>query len=277
MILDAIVKRKKKDLARMKAERPFAELKAKVRNAAPLQDFTKAVRGGTGVSIIAEIKRASPSKGVLKEKLDPAEQARAYLEGGARAISVLTDEPFFQGSVDDLRAARKAAGLPVLRKDFVVEEYQLYEARVMLADAALLIARILEGGRLADSIALAREDLGLATLVEVHGEKELERALDAGATLIGINNRDLETFAVSLETTERLRPLVPDGTAVVSESGIARRDDIVRLGHLGVDGALIGEELVTSSDPAGKLRELLGATHGDAGNPGSGPREAQHA
>src|SRR5262249_45624300 len=157
--------------------------------------------------IIAEIKRASPAKGVFKADLDPAAQAIAYKEGGASAISVLTDEQFFKGSVDDLRAARNAAGIPILRKDFVIDEYQLYEARFMPPDAALLIVRILDKAQLRDYIALAREELKIATLVEVHSEKELEAALDANAPVIGINNRDLDTFVVTLETTANLRAI----------------------------------------------------------------------
>lgn len=270
MILDEIVRAKRKDLARARADRPFADLKAKARAAAPLRDFS--VRRKGAVSVIAEVKRRSPSKGVLREDLDPAALALAYRDGGAVAISVLTDVPFFDGSVEDLRAARLAAQLPVLRKDFVIEEYQLYEARVMLADAALVIVRLLEPNQLADYLALAREDLQLATLVEVHTEKELETALDAGAALIGINNRDLEDFTVSLETTERLRPLIPEGITIVSESGISGREDMVRLRHLGVHAALVGEELVTSTDPAARIRTLLGETHGDSRNPRSDAR-----
>ena len=266
MILDDIVLAKKAELKRARHERPLAELKAKARNAAPLKPFE--LRREGAVSIIAEIKRASPAKGVLREELDPAALARQYAEGGARAISVLTDREFFKGSVEDLRAARLAASLPVLRKDFVIDESQLWEARVMLADAALLIARILDRKQLADYVALAHEELKLATLVEVHSEKELERALDAKARIVGINNRDLETFAVSLETTARLREMIPDGVTTVSESGISRREDIVLLGQMKVDAALIGEELVKSVDPVKKLRELMGADHAPPGNPG---------
>ena len=257
MILDDIVLVKKGELKKAKELRKFADLKAKARNAAPLQPFE--LRQRDAVSIIAEVKRASPAKGVFKADLDAGEQARKYREGGARAVSVLTDEQFFKGSVDDLRAARKASGLPVLRKDFVIDEYQLWEARVMLADAALLIVRILDKAQLRDYIALAREELRLATLVEVHGEKELERALDAKASIIGINNRDLDTFKVTLETTARLRPLIPADRVVVSESGISRRDDLVLLQTMKVDAALIGEELVKAPDPAAKIKELLGA------------------
>jgi indole-3-glycerol phosphate synthase len=257
MILDDIVQVKKAELKKAKQIRRIAELKAKARSAAPLKPFD--LRQLNAVSIIAEVKRASPLKGVLKADLDPADQALRYKEGGARAISVLTDEQFFKGSVDDLRAARDAAGLPILRKDFVIDEYQLWEARVMLADAALLIVRILDRAQLRDYIALAREELKLATLVEVHGEKELEAALDAKAAIIGINNRDLDTFKVALETTARLRPLIPADRIVVSESGISRREDIVLLKNMKVDAALIGEELVKAADPAAKIKELLGA------------------
>lgn len=257
MILDEIVSVKKKELQKAKEIRKFVELKAKARAAAPLKPFD--LKQKDAVSIIAEIKRASPVKGVFKADLDPAAQAVAYREGGARAISVLTDEQFFKGSVDDLRAARNAAGIPILRKDFVIDEYQLYEARVMLADAALLIVRILDKAQLRDYIALAREELKLATLVEVHSEKELDVALDANASVIGINNRDLDTFKVTLETTAKLREIIPAGKVVVSESGISKRDDIVLLQNMRVDAALIGEELVKAPDPTAKIKELLGA------------------
>ena len=257
MILDDIVQVKKVELRKAKDVRKIADLKAKARNAQPLQPFE--LRQRDAVSIIAEVKRASPVKGVFKADLDAGEQAQKYKDGGARAISVLTDEQFFKGSVDDLRAARKAAGLPVLRKDFVIDEYQLWEARVMLADAALLIVRILDRAQLRDYIAMAREELKLATLVEVHGEKELEAALDAKASIIGINNRDLDTFKVTLETTARLRGLIPADRIVVSESGISTREDIVLLQNMKVDAALIGEELVKASDPTAKLKELRGA------------------
>ncbi len=266
MILDDIVLAKRAELKRAREERKFADLKAKARSAPPLKPFD--LRREGAVSIIAEIKRASPAKGDLRKDLDPAALARQYADGGARAISVLTDAAFFKGSVEDLRAARLAAGLPVLRKDFVIDEYQLWEARVMLADAALLIARILEPRQLADFVALAREDLRLATLVEVHSERELEAALDARAAIVGINNRDLDTFAVSLETTARLRPSVPEGVVVVSESGIARAEDVAVLRQLGVHAALVGEELLKAADPARKIRELLGEQDAPTGNPG---------
>jgi indole-3-glycerol phosphate synthase len=258
MILDDIVQVKKLELRKNRQIRKFVELKAKARAALPLKPFD--LRKKDAVSIIAEIKRASPVKGVFKADLDAEKQAVAYKEGGATAISVLTDEQFFKGSVDDLRAARNAAGIPILRKDFVIDEYQLYEARVMLADAALLIVRILDKAQLRDYIALAKEELKLATLVEVHTEKELDAALDAKATVIGINNRDLDTFKVTLETTAKLRAIIPPGPVVVSESGISTREDMVLLRQMYVDAALIGEELVKSADPTAKLKELLGST-----------------
>ncbi len=256
MILDEIVAWKKREVAHAKGDRPFADLRAKARSAAPLVAFDLVRKGE--VSIIAEIKRASPLKGPLRENLDPVALARSYLEGGARALSVLTDEHFFKGSVEDLRKARLATGLPCLRKDFVIDEYQLWEARVMLASAALLIVRILEQKQLAEYVAIAR-DLGLATLVEVHTEREVERALDAKAPIVGINNRNLDTFAVTIETTARLRPIIPAGVVTVSESGITSAADLRLLKAMHVDAALVGEELIKAADPAKKLKELRDA------------------
>lgn len=256
MILDEIVAAKRREVRRARETRPFADLKAKARNVAPVPSFD--LRRPGAVSVIAEIKRASPAKGPLRPDLDPAALAEAYRAGGARAISVLTDETFFKGSIDDLRKARDASGLPILRKDFVIDEYQLWEAKVLRASAVLLIVRILDRARLADYLALAREELKLAALVEVHSENELEQALDVGAPLVGINNRDLDTFKVELSTTARLRPILPRETVVVSESGISTRDDMGLLRQMGVDAALIGEELVKAADPEKKLKELLG-------------------
>lgn len=257
MILDDIVQVKRQEVRKSKDVHKIADLKAKARNVAPVPVFD--VRQKDAVSVIAEVKRASPVKGVFREKLDPAALALQYKEGGARALSVLTDATFFKGSVDDLRAARDAAGLPVLRKDFVIDDHQLWEAKVMRASAVLLIVRILDRAQLRDYLALAREELKLAALVEVHTEKELVAALDAKADLIGINNRDLDTFKTAIETTARLRSLIPPGTVVVSESGIRTREDMLLLRQLDVQAALIGEELVTSADPVRKLKDLLGA------------------
>ncbi len=266
MILDEIVAAKRVELKRARAERPLRDLRAEARSTAPSRPF--ALRHKDEVSIIAEIKRASPSKGDLFPDLDPATLARQYVEGGARALSVLTDAPFFKGSAGDLRAAREAADLPVLRKDFIIDEYQLWETRLMPADAVLLITRILDRAQLQEYLAMAGEELGLAALVEVHAEKELEQALDAGASIVGINNRDLETFRVSLSATERLRPMIPEDRITVSESGLSCREDIVFLRQLGIDAALIGEELVTSGGPVARIRELRGTHHVHPGNQG---------
>lgn len=266
MMLDEILAAKKAELKRLREGRRPADVKAAARDAPPPRPFE--LRDPAGVSIIAEIKRASPSRGVLRADLNPAALARQYAEGGARAISVLTDREFFRGSLDDLRIAREAVDLPVLRKDFVLDEYQLWETRALPADAVLLIARLLEPSQLADYVALVREDLHLTPLVEVHDETDLEAALDAKAPLVGINNRDLDTFRVSLETTARLKPLIPSGTVTVSESGLSTREDLLLLRALGVDAALIGEELVRHEDPARRIRQLRGAEDAHSRNPG---------
>lgn len=257
-ILDRIVADKREELAAGKRLVPFAGLKARLPQAPPLRPFAGALRGDS-LRLIAEVKKASPSRGLLREQFDPLALARSYAGAGAAAVSVLTDERHFQGSLDHLASIRAALpqGPPLLRKDFLFDQYQLYEARVNGADAVLLIAAVLNPALLAQLIALAGA-LDMDALVEVHDERELERALMAGATLIGINNRDLRTFEVDLATTERLRPLIPPEATVVAESGIFTRADIERLGALGVHAVLIGEALVTAPDPAAKIRELFG-------------------
>ncbi|MDO8635283.1 MAG: indole-3-glycerol phosphate synthase TrpC, partial [Dehalococcoidia bacterium] len=214
--------------------------------------------------IIAEIKRASPSKGPLNPNLDVAQLAKAYKRGGAVAISVLTEPTFFKGSFADLETARKASGLPVLRKDFILEPVQVYEARSHGADAVLLIVAITSVGasRQVGTVPLRglRElaaSLGMAALVEVHNELEMQQALESGATLIGINNRNLVDFTVDINTTFKLRTLIPQGVTVVSESGISTPAHIARLRDAGVNAVLIGEALVTSKDPEQRLRGLL--------------------
>jgi indole-3-glycerol phosphate synthase len=257
-ILDRIVEHKRGELAAAIARAPLAEMQARAETAPTPRDFAAAL-AGPAVGVIAEVKKASPSKGVLRPGLDPVALARAYAGAGACAISVLTDEKHFQGTLHHLAAVREALpdGPPLLRKDFLFDVYQLYEARAAGADAVLLIAAILETPLLAGLIAAAR-NLGLTPLVEVHDEAEVERALKAGASVLGVNNRDLRTFEVDLSTTERLRPLIPDTCTLVSESGIFTRADIERLAAVGVNAVLIGEALVTAADPAAKLRELLG-------------------
>ena len=210
-----------------------------------------------GMHVIAEVKKASPSKGVLREDFQPLEIAQAYQRGGASALSILTEEDFFLGSDEYLRTISAEVALPTLRKDFITEAYQIFEARLLGASAYLLIAACLEESALRDLIALGRS-IGLTPLVEVHDEAETETALRAGSVLIGINNRNLRTFQTSLDTTFRLRQLIPPEIPLVSESGIFTRDDVLRLKAAHVQAVLVGESLMRQSDEAAKLRELLG-------------------
>jgi indole-3-glycerol phosphate synthase len=208
------------------------------------------------VRLIAEVKRASPSKGVLRLDLDAAALAGDYQAAGAAAVSVLTDTHFFQGSLADLRAVRQCVDLPLLRKDFILEPYQVYKARATGADALLLIVAALDDGALRALYRLTGE-LGMAALVEVHNEAELARALRIGPRIVGVNNRDLRTFEVHLETTERLRNLVPGDVILVAESGVRSRADVRRLAAAGVDAVLVGEALVRAADPGRQVREML--------------------
>ena len=267
MFLRNILEHKRQEVAERATAIPLAEVKARALDAPPPRDFTRAVarvrRGATRISplrAIAEIKRASPSLGAIRDPLDPAELAGAYRAAGACAISVLTDARFFRGSLEDLTAARAAVDLPVLRKEFVITSYQIYESRAHQADAVLLIAAAVDPSQLIDFYSLAKS-LSLHPLVEIHRFEELETARKAGATLIGINNRDLDSFETRLETTFTLLPHVPPEAVVVSESGIGRVEDVRRLASAGVDAILVGEVLLKSDDPGKKLRELLrGAT-----------------
>jgi indole-3-glycerol phosphate synthase len=253
--LSEIVAHKRTEVEARKRARPLAEL---CRPARPgLRDFAAALRR-PGISAIAEIKRRSPSKGPLREDLGVERIARSYQQNGAAALSVLTEQRFFGGSEGDLRLAREATELPVLRKDFTIDEYQIHEARQIGADAILLIVRILSDAQLRDYLLLARE-LRLAVLVEVHDEQELGRAAACGAEIIGVNSRDLDTFVVNLDTALRLKVCVPAGCITVAESGIRTRDDVKRLEDAGYDAILVGEALLRARDPGGKLAELLGA------------------
>jgi len=218
------------------------------------RDFAAALRARRP-AIISELKKASPSRGVLSEQFHPAELARQYEEGGAAALSVLTDHDFFQGSIDDLQAARAACALPVIRKDFTIDEYHVLEAAAAGADAVLLIVAILDEARLRGFRELART-FGMAALVEAHDEAEVDTALRSGAEIVGVNNRDLRTFQVSLETSVQLAPRIPAGVVKVSESGILHSCDVRRLMAAGYDAFLVGEHLVKSGDPARALREL---------------------
>ena len=261
MWLKRILAHTREEVARREQAVPLAELKARCADSPPPLDFPAALRR-PGVSLIAEVKRASPSRGLLCPDFDPVRLALTYARNGAAAISVLTEERFFRGSLEHLRgiqAALRREGLavPLLRKDFILTAYQVYEARAWGADALLLIAAVLDEATLAGLLALA-EELGLAALMEVHSEEELGHVLPLKPHLIGINNRDLSTFQVNIETTCRLRPLIPAGTVVVSESGIRNRGDVERLGAVGVDAVLVGEALVVAADVGRKVRELAG-------------------
>lgn len=256
MILDEIMAHKRAEVAERKAKTPAAELERRI-SASRAPRFAGALRA-PGLSVIAEIKKASPSRGVIRANFDPASIACSYAHAGAAAISCLTDEKFFQGSLNDIAAAVKAGGLPVLRKDFLFDEYQLLEAAAVGAEAVLLIAAVLGDADLT-RLRHRAADLGLDGLVEVHTAEEAKRALDGGATLIGINNRDLRDFTVDLRTTERILAAAGlDGPVVVSESGIENPQDVVYLRELGVDAILVGEALMRAQDPGEALRELMG-------------------
>jgi indole-3-glycerol phosphate synthase len=241
-------------------EVPQADLEARLSGRGEDRPFSEALVR-PGLSLIAEFKRRSPSAGVISDSATVAEQVAAYERGGAAALSVLTDEPHFGGSLDDLRAARSACGLPIIRKDFIVDPYQLYEAAVNGADAVLLIVRALDDRELRSLYDEARS-LDLDCLVEVHDGKELERALAQDAEVIGINNRNLDEGTVDVATTYELMPDVPAGKTVVAESGISTRPELEELERVGVDAVLIGGALMLADDPEAKTRELTGADEG---------------
>lgn len=256
-VLDKIMLYKREELPRRKREQAESDLRAALLLAPPPRDLAAALRA-PGVSLIAECKKASPSKGVLRNGYDAPALAREYQANGASAISVLTDIKFFQGRIEDLVAVRQAVSIPVLRKDFIFDPYQLIEARAAGADAILLIAALLKGNTLRD-LRLEAEVLGMQALVEVHDEAEVEHALSSGATIIGVNNRDLRYFDVHFETTGRLRPLIPPDRLLVSESGINSPDDVRQLVAMGADAMLVGERLVRSKDVGARVRELVAA------------------
>jgi indole-3-glycerol phosphate synthase len=256
-ILARIVASKRNEIGERRAHVPDNELESQLAAAPPVRDFRAALAGGTGCRLIAEIKKASPSAGVLRADFDAVALARTYAANGAAALSVLTDEPFFQGSLAYLRAIRGAVDLPLLRKDFLLDRYQLLEARVAGADAVLLIAEILDDATLRQLLRAA-EALGMQALVELYEPANLHRVLAAGAKLIGINNRDLRTFVTRLEHTLELAPRVPRDCLLVSESGIRTRQHIDRLAAGGVHAVLIGETFMRAPDVGAKVRELFG-------------------
>ena len=259
MILDEIVAYKKKELLETKRAIPFADQKERAADAGPARGFGKALLAGTGIRLIAEVKKASPSKGVIREDFDPVKIAGTYEGSGAACLSVLTEKKYFQGDLGYLAAIRQAVGLPLLRKDFIIDEYQIFEARAAGADAILLIAACLDKRQMEDLLGTA-EGIGLDVLVESHTSKELDKSLVAGAKIVGINNRDLTSFTVSLQTTFDLLKDIPDDRIVVSESGIKSRDDVAKLERAGVDAILVGESLMREKDIGRKVKELLGTS-----------------
>jgi indole-3-glycerol phosphate synthase len=255
-MLDKIIAKKREEVEQGKKVAPITYLQELIARQKPALDLAPALKGDH-IRLIAEVKQASPSRGVLSPNFNPTKLARTYAEGGAAAISVLTEANYFMGSNEHLAAIKEVVALPLLRKDFIFDPYQIYESRAYGADALLLIATILSQGQLKDLVSLSHS-LRLGCLVEVHDEGEVERAVLSGAEIIGINNRDLNTFAVDINTTRRLRPLVPKGKIVVSESGIRSRKDMEKLRKWGVDAVLVGEALVTAGDVRAKMKELIG-------------------
>lgn len=255
-ILDKICSSKVKEIEGRKKQLPLAKLEKALNGLQPTRDFGEAIKSPESVKLIAEVKKASPSAGVIREPFNHIEIARLYEQGGASAISVLTDEQFFQGKLEYLTEIKQVVKLPLLRKDFIIDPYQIYEARVAGADAVLLIARLLSNEKLRAYLKLSHE-LGMVCLVEVHNADEIKRTLDTDAMIIGINNRDLSTFKTDLETTFKLRSLIPEGKTIVSESGISTRNDIKRLKECGVDAVLIGETLMRATNIIAKIRELF--------------------
>jgi indole-3-glycerol phosphate synthase len=254
-LLDEILTARRRRLTIARQRMPLIMLKKALETQRVARDFAAAI-SSRGLQVIAEMKQASPSRGVLRKEYRPRELAQGYEAGGAAALSVLTEEDYFHGSLTELIDARDAVGLPVLRKDFIVEPYQVYESAAAGADAVLLIVAALDDSELRGMIELSHS-LNLAALVEVHTEPELDRALAAGARLIGVNNRNLKTFEVDIETSIRLRPRIPPDCTSVSESGIKTPEDLRRLAEAGFNAALIGESLLAREDPGKELSRLL--------------------
>ena len=254
-MLDRIIAQKREEVERSKKRTPLSHLEERIaQQKAPL-DFALAL-DGAHTRLIAEVKRASPSRGLLRPNFNPVELAKTYAQGGAAAISVLTEANYFKGSLDHLAAIREESHLPLLRKDFIFDPYQVYESRAYGADALLLMASVLSQSQLKELFSLSHR-LGLSCLVEVHNQDEVEQALTSQAEIIGINNRDFNTFVVDINTTHRLRSLIPPQKIVVSESGINCRSDVKKLKEWGVNVVLVGEALVTANDTLSKMRELI--------------------
>ena len=265
-ILDKIVAVKRQEVAAAKKRKSLQVVRADAESRVLTRDFVGAIRACVAAgkpAVIAEVKKASPSKGVLRADFIPADIAQSYAEYGATCLSVLTDVQFFQGSADYLKQARASCPLPVLRKDFMVDAYQIYESRALGADAILLIAACLDDAQMKDMEAIAHS-LDMAVLVEVHDAEEVERALQLKTPLLGINNRNLKTFAVSLDTTLGLRKQVPADRILVTESGIHTREDVLRMGAAGIHAFLVGEAFMRAPEPGAALAHLFGVSGGKA-------------
>ncbi len=258
-ILKKIVARKREEIAERQSRVSIDELKAQLDGASPPRGFVDAIKAKIAAGqagVIAEIKKASPSKGVIREDFDPEQIAKSYEKGGAACLSVLTDIDFFQGADDYLKQARAACALPVIRKDFIIDPYQVYEARAMGADCILLIVACLEDGQMRELAELANS-LGMDVLIEVHDEEELQRSLPLNQPLVGINNRNLRTFEVGLDTTLRMLEQIPEGRIVVTESGIHTPEDVKLMRENGVNAFLVGEAFMRAEEPGEKLAELF--------------------
>lgn len=258
-ILDKIVATKRDEVAAARAQRPLGEVEQAAARACEPRDFHAALHGAPPIRLIAEVKKASPSKGVIREDFDPVAIARCYEQAGASGLSVLTDRQYFQGALEYLTEIRRAVHLPVLRKDFIIDEYQVYEARAAGADAVLLIAECLAPERMLQLYQLIRE-LGMHALIELYDPQNLPAVLATGSPLVGVNNRDLHTFTVDLEHTLRLKQQIPSERVLVAESGIATRADVELLEQAGVGAMLVGESLMRQRDIGAAVRTLLGTS-----------------
>jgi indole-3-glycerol phosphate synthase len=263
-VLDRIVEKRRESVSHRKRVLPEVALKLAVEKAGPPRDFPGALTGDA-INIIAELKKASPSRGLIRQNYAPADLAPILESAGAAALSVLTEEDFFLGSLADLKVARKVTRIPVLRKDFIVDPWQVWESRAAGADTFLLIIAVLDDDSLREFLELGRS-LKMEPLVEVHSRAELDRAVSAGARIVGVNNRDLRDFTVRIETSVELIQSIPDDCIAVSESGLRTHDDLVRLHRAGFDAFLIGEHLMDAADPAGPLRSLIGVPGPDGGD-----------
>ena len=255
-VLDNIIEHKQQEIAAAKTQLPFGDLQAQLSAAPFIRDFRSALVSGKPLGLIAEVKKASPSAGIIREDFDPVSIAQTYEQAGAQCLSVLTDENFFQGHLDFLREIRQQVTIPVMRKEFIIDRYQILEARCAGADCVLLIAECLDDDQLADLYEYAHE-LGMETLIELYEPENLDRVLKTGTQLVGINNRDLRSFETSLEHTFRMMESVPDNISLVSESGIRTHDDITRLQQAGVAGVLVGESLMRQPDIRQAVHSLM--------------------